>query len=132
MSEEIKLVLPIPPSVNCLFAGKARRYKSDTYKDWLYRAERMFIPQRHMYIEWDEWLYVDYVYYMPIYCKNGAKKKIDVFNYEKALSDMLENNLRGFKDQNIQSGKVTKIQSEEWLVEITIKEIPELKEGFNY
>lgn len=30
--------LPVPPSVNGLFAGKSRRYKSAAYKAWLQHA----------------------------------------------------------------------------------------------
>ena len=32
---EFKYILPIPPSVNALYAGKSRRYKSKRYKAWL-------------------------------------------------------------------------------------------------
>jgi len=34
----IKLELPLPPSVNGLYAGKTRRFKSNKYKDWIQEA----------------------------------------------------------------------------------------------
>lgn len=33
------LFLPFPPSVNGMFSGKARRFKSDGYKQWLKEAK---------------------------------------------------------------------------------------------
>ena len=37
----------------------------------------------------DEWIEVEYTYYMKIYNISGTKKIRDVFNYEKCLSDLL-------------------------------------------
>lgn len=41
----MKLYLPFPPSVNGLFAGKTRRYKSKVYEDWIYEATLMLNHQ---------------------------------------------------------------------------------------
>jgi len=30
----IKIILPLPPSVNCLYSGKGRRHKSKRYERW--------------------------------------------------------------------------------------------------
>ena len=40
-----RIFLPFPPSVNGLFNGKARRFKSDTYKTWLKAAKVEFDAQ---------------------------------------------------------------------------------------
>ena len=37
----IKFYLPFPPSVNGLYSGKVRRYKSDGYKEWIIEANNM-------------------------------------------------------------------------------------------
>lgn len=40
-----RMFLPFPPSVNGLFSGKARRFKSDAYKTWLKAAKVEFDAQ---------------------------------------------------------------------------------------
>ncbi len=42
----VTFTLPFPPSVNCLFAGKARRYPSPAYKVWRREAEFTLMAAR--------------------------------------------------------------------------------------
>lgn len=121
--EYIILQLPLPPSVNWLYAGYRVRHKSNEYKKWIEEAERELRRQTKYTIHGDEWLEVSYAYYMPIYNKNGSKKKVDVFNYEKSLSDFLEAHIEWFEDKKILKGNVEKIDSKERYVKIFIKEI---------
>ena len=120
-----KLELPLPPSVNGLYAGKTRRFKSNKYKDWIQEAYIKLKQQETYKIEGWEWLEVRYGFYMPIYNKNWTKKKIDTFNYEKALSDFLADNIEWFKDEHIKKWTVEKFESEENKVIIFVKEINE-------
>lgn len=97
--------IPFPPSVNSIYAGKTRRYKSPDYEKW----ERQF----------DEWalsnwgqiakvrnfcnaatennldfltLRIDmFVHRSRIFSKNGTVKKIDCSNRVKPLLDALAN-----------------------------------------
>jgi len=95
--------LPFPPSVNALYAGKTRRYKSDKAKDydkafdiWLFKnrgavrsAESLVRELEHnqdIFLE----LTLDYV--IPrkdLYTKKGTVKRIDVTNRIKSLLDKL-------------------------------------------
>ena len=125
--EYMRLKLSLPPSVNWLYAGKVRRYKADKYKEWIVTAKRELLTQTKYKIHDTEWLEVRYAYYMPIYNKNWTKKKIDVFNYEKALSDFLADNIQGFKDEHIKQGYVEKHDSEDRYVIIFVKELDAIK-----
>lgn len=91
--DHICVKLPIPVSVNHAFAGKAKRYKSPEYRDWIEKANLIMNRYGGFSIEGDEWLRVEYDYEMPLFFKNGKKKVQDVFNYEKALSDFLTNRI---------------------------------------
>ena len=121
----IKLKLTLPPSVNWLYAGMTRRYKAPKYKEWINIAQRELLTQDKGKITGSEWLEVRYIYHMPIFNKNGTKKKIDVFNYEKALSDLLEKEIEWFQDEHIKKWYVEKIHSDERYVIITIRELNE-------
>lgn len=71
------LSLPIPPSVNGLYAGKARRYKSPAYKSWL--KECVVIPVK----TFTNNVHITYAFYP----KNGTFG--DTQNRLKALTDFL-------------------------------------------
>lgn len=123
---EINLILPLPISVNQAYSWFTRRHKSNEYKEWEFRAYQKFLEQKKLKsyeIKWDEWLFVVYKYYMPLFFKNGNKKKQDLFNLEKALSDFLWKHIPWFQDQHIRCWYVEKIDSDRWEVEIIIKEI---------
>jgi len=130
--KEINLTLPLPPSVNTAYAGKEIRHKSKAYKEWIDLAHIAASTQSKYKIKGDEWLGVEYKYFMPIYCKNGNKKVVDVCNYEKVLSDVLaggKNNppiIEGFRDHMIKTIILSKHESDRREVEITIRELPNL------
>ena len=127
---EIKLTLPLPPSVNSAFATNfetKRRFKSKEYSDWMDEASLSLLPQKKYGIKGDLWLKVDYIYLFPIYTKSNKKRLVDVFNYEKCLSDFLTHTIPGFADHKIKKGSVEKIDSYKRIVMITISEIPELE-----
>lgn len=119
----IKLVLPLPPSVNGLYAGKVRRYKSDKYKTWTELAKIELNKQETYKIEGCEWLEVKLWLYTPIYNKDGSKKKKDLDNYFKALFDFLWDNIEWFKDEHIKKLESEKFDSKEEFVNIFIREI---------
>ena len=118
----------MPPTTNHLFGTcfrTKRRYKTQEYKDWVRVAEKELLAQKRLKISGDEWLEADYKFYFPIYNKDGSKKKKDTFNYEKALSDFLSDNITGFEDKKILDGRVRKIHSERNEVEIVVRETKE-------
>lgn len=80
------LHLPFPPSVNSLYDGGKntnRRFISDRYKRWQQDAGMAILGQRHRNHRHKEPVQVVYTLSPP------DKRKRDVFNYEKAISDLL-------------------------------------------
>lgn len=71
--------LPMPPSVNGMFAGKARRYKSPVYKAWIEQA--MLALKAHPKIT--ERVHIEYA----IFFKN--RQGGDISNRLKATEDIL-------------------------------------------
>ena len=87
------LLLPFPPSVNGLYAGQTRRYKSRKYREWSEAAGYAINIQRAADVIKGE-VKVIYEYGRP-----ADKRRRDVTNYEKAVSDALvENGV--FKDDS--------------------------------
>lgn len=126
--EEIKLTLPIPPSVNKLYStiyinSRDRRCKSREYKKWIDLSLINLKKHDTFSIKGDKWLRVRYEFYTPLYYKNKNKKKIDVFNLEKALSDFLTDHISWFQDEKIKQWFVKKIDSQDNIVKIFISEI---------
>jgi len=77
----LELLLPVPPSLNGLYPGKTRRYKSRAYKNWLAEADIAFKQQESRHIPGRV-----HVYYRLHFPDNRRR---DVANYEKAVSDFL-------------------------------------------
>lgn len=133
--EAIKLELPLPPSVNGAYTNlhygnwRVWRAKSPTYRNWEKIADMALRAVNfNMFITDDEWLEVEYEYHMRIYNKNGTKKKRDVANYEKCLSDYLQKIIDWFEDHKIKSIKLHKHHTDgDEKVYITIKEEARMK-----
>jgi len=126
MKEEyIELKFSLPVSVNKAYAWYYKRHKSDEYKQWEQKAEIELLKQKRYTIKWDNWLFVEYEFNIPIYTKNNKKRIVDVFNYEKALSDFLANNIPWFQDHKIKTWLVKKENNTktEPFVIVKIKEI---------
>lgn len=98
----IELTLPMPPSVNAMFkdrrAGGGRtRAKSKKYRDWLIEAGTILMIQRPPKITGD--VVVDYTF--------GPRHRLaDVFNREKAVSDLLVKHGVIEDDRRIVDGRV--------------------------
>lgn len=122
-SERIELKFPMPLSINIAFAWYKKRHKSNEYLIWENKAREYLEDQQDYKIFWDEWLEVEYNFYFPIYNKDWTKKKKDVFNFEKVLSDFLVKIIPWFEDEKILIWKVQKIDSTRNEVEIIIREI---------
>lgn len=75
----VSLDLPFPPSVNGLYAGKERRYKSPAYKTWQSKAVQCLTDAPMV----DGPVSVVYTFTRP------DKRKRDLGNLEKAVSDIL-------------------------------------------
>ncbi len=122
----IKITLPMPPTLNQLYAGNwRRRYKSKKYLEWTHMAGYEYSKNWERYsISGDSWLEATYTYYTKIYNKNWTKKIKDLDNYVKALSDFLATVIPWFNDHKVKIIRLEKIHYEwEWYVEIGIKEI---------
>lgn len=74
-------VMPFPPSVNELFAGKARRFISPRYKAWAEEADFALLQQKP-YTTFDK--RVDIVVHL-----NGGNNFADCDNYNKASIDRI-------------------------------------------
>lgn len=76
------ITLPLPPSVNGLYAGKSRRYKSKKYVAWIKQAGWQLMAQRPL---------PQIKGKVIIHMKFGRpdRRKRDVANLEKATSDLL-------------------------------------------
>ena len=74
----IHLTLPMPPSINCAYAGYPKRHKSDKYKDWIKQADNALKTQLNYSIQGDNWLNAMYILWTPLHFKNGNKRVIDI------------------------------------------------------
>ena len=114
----------MPPSVNGLFAGKARRFKSKKYKEWIDLAEKELSGKLDkISINPEVWLKARIECYFPLYCKNGNPKKKDVANYEKAATDFLADRIQGFEDMMIIDNRQIKIDSDRNELVYTLEEV---------
>lgn len=76
----LTLTVAPPPSVNSLYPGKARRYKSDAYKRWIDMAEWQIKLQRPKPFQGEKY---GALYLIPDTVRG------DLANREKALTDLL-------------------------------------------
>ena len=95
--ESLEITLPFPPSVNGLFAGKARRYPSKAYKAWLKKCPALTCKS-----PWKTCSII-YTFYFP------CKRLRDGQSYLKAATDYLVN--QGV----IEDDNITIVHSELWL-----------------
>ena len=119
----IEVILPMPPSVNCLFSGMQKRVKSKAYRDWILKANIGMGIWSNDKISGDEWLNVTIDYYFPLYTKKWEKKIKDTANYEKATIDYLCTKIDGLEDHRIKRITQEKHDSEKDIVIIKINEI---------
>jgi crossover junction endodeoxyribonuclease RusA len=78
MSAPVSFALPFPPSVNGLFAGKARRYASPAYKAWK-AAARPHVPAG----------LIAGPYTLDLIFDRPDRRARDLGNLEKAVSDLI-------------------------------------------
>lgn len=78
----ITITLPFPPSVNGLYAGKARRYKSPRYKAWI-KSASIALSLQFRGSPTDRPIMAQIALCAP------DKRKRDVTNYDKAILDLL-------------------------------------------
>lgn len=122
--KEIHITLPMPPSVNMMYAGIGRRHKSKKYKQWVSDANAMFLKSNKRFeIKGDEWLEIKLTYFLSIYTKKNKKRILDTDNRIKAPQDWLSNNIEGFKDHKVKRVVAEKIDSPRNEVDIVITEM---------
>ncbi len=115
----------MPPSVNQAYTTNQHNrgwHKSVKYKEWTDVCDVHMLTQKRYTIKGDEWLSVRYELQIPLYYKNGKKRKVDTANYEKCLSDYLCKALEGFEDHRIKTIYMTKTDSSRNEVDISIWE----------
>jgi len=83
----VNIMLPFPPSVNGLFAGKKRRYKSDKYKAWLEDAKDDLTYQK--YVDGFKWKNHTGKVKITLLLKAPDKRIRDLDNLLKAVLDFL-------------------------------------------
>lgn len=75
--------LPFPPSVNSLYAGRGRRFKSKRYKNWIIKARGELWSQPFKPITEKKPLQITYTFGRP------DKRVRDCANFIKAVDDFL-------------------------------------------
>ena len=95
---EIHLMLPIPPSVNQIYTGYPRRRKSDIYKDWISQAHAAL--KQFPVLNISGRFSLEYRFARP-----NDKRRRDVGNYEKPLTDFLVS--AGVIDDDSNAEKIT-------------------------
>jgi len=123
--EKIEITLSLPPSVNKLYANSKKwRTKTEEYKGWeklaFYEYKEAWTDYK---ITWNNWLWVEYQYFLPCYTSEWKIRKVDVENLIKATSDALWKLIPWFDDSKIKTMLIRKEDSIEKYVRITIKEI---------
>lgn len=83
LSKHAFIVLPFPPSVNSLYAGKMRRYKSLAYMAWVVEAGHALNKQKPLP------RFTGPVRETIRLGPPAAYRIRDAFNFEKALNDLL-------------------------------------------
>lgn len=85
------LDLPMPPSVNsCYFTGQhGRRVLTKVGKDWKALASLRTLAAAGSVIrlELDQWVKLEITVYVPLYYKNGKRRRFDASNRVKLLED---------------------------------------------
>jgi len=120
----ILLELPMPPSLNCLFAWYPKRHKSDKYKEWINIADEEYRKLDIDYnISWDDWLEVHLNFFFSLYTLKWKKRVKDTANYEKAVIDWLWTKIWWFEDHKIKRIILEKYDSKNNIAKILIKEI---------
>lgn len=112
----------LPCSMNEAYAGFPRRHKSNKYKEFEKKMEIHMRKYPKFEIDGDRWLSVKYVFYFPLFFKNGNIRKRDLCNLEKTLSDCLAHHIPGFLDEKIKEIAMIKEDSEEERMDIIIYE----------
>ena len=124
MKEEyIILELPLCPSINEAYAGYPKRHKTYVYKTWEQLASIELQKQTKYKIIGDNWLNIDINVFLPLYYKNWKKKKQDIDNFIKITLDFLTKNIEWFEDEKIKEINIKKIDSENKIIKLKIKEI---------
>lgn len=99
----IRLTLPIPPSVNALHRaiGRGRNILSREGREF-YKAAELLLKEQGPFTQLEGDVRAIYHFYFP------DKRRRDVFNYEKALSDVITKAGVWGDDCQIVSGHVCK------------------------
>ncbi|AEP08909.1 RusA family crossover junction endodeoxyribonuclease [Micavibrio aeruginosavorus] len=110
-------LLPIPPSVNAAYrAVNGRVIKSARYRAWSAEAEQALKSQIETIAPMTGRLIVHYGFGFP------DKRRRDIANFEKALSDFLEESGVYLNDCQIDDMRMTRLNTGNG-VYVTIKEI---------
>jgi len=117
----VTLSLPMPPSVNQLYAnarGKGR-IKTAKYRDWLTEAGVTLEQQKPDHLS--GWVSVTY-----LICKPDARKR-DLMNLEKALSDLLCKHYVIEDDSYITVAKLAWVRPEDVLWKDVLVQVTEVE-----
>ena len=117
---KIEITLPMPPSVNCLYAGKARRFKSKKYKEWINECDQLNHKKYKM--NGDEQLTAKYEFNSAWFNKNKTIKAKDLSNFFKAIDDYLPNIISNFDDKLIFEVAAKKVHGDKNIVNISLSE----------
>lgn len=122
-----KASLPIPPSVNAAYrsanrGGKTFVHKSKEYKDWSVLAGRLFQFHHKNLVPMQGRLVVEYKFCFK------DKRRRDIANYEKALTDFLEEQNVFVNDEQIDDIRMLRLPVNKDKAGVFIK-VKEVKNG---
>ena len=122
---KIKLSLPLPPSINCLYHTDFKnktRHKSKKYREWIEECDSLI--EKTYTCKGTEKISVVYVFCDTWFNKSdGMIKKKDVESGVKAVSDYLPRVIAGFDDRQIFEMILRKSDGGMKQVQICIEEI---------
>lgn len=123
----MKIVLPLPPTLNHLFATdfkSGRRFKSKEYKEWIDKAEAAIIENNRKWkCEGTEEVRLELYMYSNWYTLKKKIRKKDLSNRIKAIEDKLCDIIEGFDDKQIFELFAKKVHSDREEIELRIIEL---------
>lgn len=116
----IQLILPVPPTANNLFPTnkQGKRFPSSKYKAWMREAARAVGPRK--FEELEGRLRAEYRFSFP------DKRKRDVANFEKAVTDFLQKQGLFKDDSQIDEMRLIRCAPGQGIVCITIESLDTL------
>lgn len=103
----------IPPSLNdshkvAVRNGRVWKYPHKSLKEWLDLVGFTLEPMK---IVETEWYGAEYIFYFPIYCKNGNIRRKDVSNLIKYVEDPIMERVTTYEGKKIDDSRFLEVSA---------------------